>query len=174
MAIPVAKISETLLAFAEPLLGSAPESLTWAEVEGALKLAWTVWNAAVMDATRENPQFLAEMRKLVAQDYPIAQMVEGLITRKQTQFGHDLRLLGEYRIVKRAGEWRLRVEVRSAACEKSPNETGSAKQRKRPGRQNRRAITSGEVSERQIAALREARAPDRFADLDAELKDWNS
>ena len=54
MAIPVAKISETLLAFAELLLGSAPESLTWEEVEGALKLAWTVWNAAVMDATRKN------------------------------------------------------------------------------------------------------------------------
>lgn len=108
MAIPVAKISATLLAFAEPLLGSAPESLTWEEVEGALTLAWTVWNAAVMDATRENPQFLAEMRKLVAQEYPIAQMVEGLITRKQTQFGHNLRLLGEYRILKRAGEWRLR------------------------------------------------------------------
>ena len=172
MAIPVAKISETLLAFAEPLLGSAPESLTWEEVEGALTLAWTVWNAAVMDATRENPQFLAEMRKLVAQDNPIAQMVEGLITRKQTQFGHDLRLLGEYRILKRAGEWRLRVEVRSAACEKSPNETGDAKQRKRPGRQNRQAITAGEVSETRCAALRETIVPESFVDLDAELTGW--
>jgi hypothetical protein len=33
-------------------------------------------------------------------------------------------------------------------------------------------IAAGEVSDRQIAALREAKVPDRFADLDAELKDW--
>jgi hypothetical protein len=33
-------------------------------------------------------------------------------------------------------------------------------------------ITAGEVSERQIAALGEAKVPARFADLYAELKDW--
>lgn len=43
------------------------------------------------------------------------------------------------------------------------------------GRQKRgyrRAISAGELSDRHFAALREAKIPDRFADLDAELKTW--
>jgi len=36
-----------------------------------------------------------------------------MIARKQTQFGHDLRLVGQYEILERDGEWRLRVEARS-------------------------------------------------------------
>jgi prevent-host-death family protein len=48
----------------------------------------------------------------------------------------------------------------------------SAEEYERLKRRDRRVITAGEVSERQIAALREARVPDRFADLDAELKNW--
>jgi prevent-host-death family protein len=48
----------------------------------------------------------------------------------------------------------------------------SAEEYERLKRRDRRAITAGEVSERQIAALREAKVPDRFADLDAELKAW--
>ena len=38
-------------------------------------------------------------------------------------------------------------------------------------RRDRRVITAGEVSDRQVAALIEAQVPDHFADLDAELKD---
>jgi len=39
-------------------------------------------------------------------------------------------------------------------------------------RRDRRAISAGEISDRHFAALREAKMPDRFADLDAELKNW--
>lgn len=48
----------------------------------------------------------------------------------------------------------------------------SAEEYERLKRRDRRVITAGEVSERQMAALREARVPDEFAHLDAELKDW--
>ena len=48
----------------------------------------------------------------------------------------------------------------------------SAEEYARLKRRDRRVLEAGEVSERQIAALREAKVPDRFADLDAELKDW--
>ena len=48
----------------------------------------------------------------------------------------------------------------------------SAEEYERLKRRDRRVITAGEVSARQIAALREAKVPDRFADLDAELKNW--
>ena len=49
----------------------------------------------------------------------------------------------------------------------------SEEQYERLKRRDRRVIAAGEVSERQIAAIREARVPDEFAQLDAELKDWN-
>ena len=48
----------------------------------------------------------------------------------------------------------------------------SAEEYERLKRRDRRVIAAGEVSERQIAALRETKVPDRFADLDTELKDW--
>ena len=48
----------------------------------------------------------------------------------------------------------------------------SAEEYARLKRRDRRVLEAGAVSERQIAALREAKVPDRFADLDAELKDW--
>lgn len=39
-------------------------------------------------------------------------------------------------------------------------------------RRDRRVLGAGEVSERQVATLREAKVPDRFADPGAELKTW--
>ncbi len=48
----------------------------------------------------------------------------------------------------------------------------SAKEYARLKRRDRQVIAAGGVSERQVAAMREARVPDRFDDLDAELKDW--
>jgi hypothetical protein len=38
-------------------------------------------------------------------------------------------------------------------------------------RRDRRVIAAGELSERQVDAIRDARIPDRFADLDKEIKD---
>jgi prevent-host-death family protein len=48
----------------------------------------------------------------------------------------------------------------------------SAEEYERLKRRDRRAMSAGEISDRQFAAVREAKVPDRFADLDAELKDW--
>jgi hypothetical protein len=36
-----------------------------------------------------------------------------MIRRKKSLFGHDLRLVGEYKLVQHEGEWRLRVEARA-------------------------------------------------------------
>ena len=38
---------------------------------------------------------------------------------------------------------------------------------------DRRVIAAGDLSDRHIAALRDARVPERHADLDRELKHWN-
>ncbi len=39
-------------------------------------------------------------------------------------------------------------------------------------RRDRQVIARGEVSERQDTGVREAKMPDRFAELDAEFKGW--
>jgi prevent-host-death family protein len=48
----------------------------------------------------------------------------------------------------------------------------SAEEYARLKRRDRRAIEAGELSKRQIAALRDANVPDQYANLDQELKDW--
>ena len=48
----------------------------------------------------------------------------------------------------------------------------SAEEYERLKRRDRRAIAAGELTDRQIAALREAKVPEQHADLDRELSDW--
>ena len=49
---------------------------------------------------------------------------------------------------------------------------GEAEEWARLKRRDRRVIAAGDLSDRHIAALRDARVPDQHADLDRELKDW--
>lgn len=58
-------------------------------------------------------EWVARLRKQVAHDASISALIEALITRKQAVFGHDLRLVGNYGVVEKHGEWRLRIEARS-------------------------------------------------------------
>ena len=48
----------------------------------------------------------------------------------------------------------------------------SAEEYSRLKRRDRRAIAAGELSEQQIAAVRDAKVPDDFAHLNDELADW--
>ena len=48
----------------------------------------------------------------------------------------------------------------------------SAEEYARLKRRDRRVIASGELTDRQIAALRQSKVPDQHASLDEELKDW--
>lgn len=120
VSFPQTKISEAFLNFAEPLLGTEPQSRTREEIDGALKLALIVWNALVFDTVRGNTDWVMRVRKQVVEQPPVATLVEELIVRKQTQFGNDLRLVGQYEIVERDGEWRLRVEARSPSSAEEP------------------------------------------------------
>jgi prevent-host-death family protein len=47
----------------------------------------------------------------------------------------------------------------------------SAQEYARLKRRDRRVIPTGDLSERQVDAIRSARVPDRYADLDKEIKD---
>ena len=48
----------------------------------------------------------------------------------------------------------------------------SAEEYARLKRRDRRVIAAGDLTDRQIAALRGTRVPDQHADLDREIKDW--
>jgi hypothetical protein len=42
-----------------------------------------------------------------------SRLIEQMILRKQSSFGHDLRLIGKFKILEKNGEWRLRAEARA-------------------------------------------------------------
>jgi prevent-host-death family protein len=48
----------------------------------------------------------------------------------------------------------------------------SAEEYARLERRDRRVISAGELTDRQIATLRETKVPDQHVDLDREIKDW--
>ena len=48
----------------------------------------------------------------------------------------------------------------------------SAEEYERLKRRDRRVVSAGDLTDRHIAALQEAKVPDQHADLDRELKDW--
>jgi hypothetical protein len=109
---PDTKISEAFLEFAEPLLEKEGAPPTAQEVEKVLQLASTIWNAVVLDTVRGNTDWVTKVRIQIAGHPPLEAMVEQMIVRKQSLFGHDLRLVGEFKILGKEGEWRLRVEAR--------------------------------------------------------------
>ena len=110
---PDTKISETFLRFAAPLTESLGPEITKDQFEKALKIAFTVWNAVVYDAVAGNDQFITSVRGLTSGDPMTAALIEGLIRRKEVEFGDDGRLIGEFTLRQQNGEWNLRAEARS-------------------------------------------------------------
>jgi len=106
------KISETFLDFVAPLMAAAGAVATKGQVEQALKIAFTVWNSVVFDTKRGNTAYLTRIRQLTVNDPVSAALVEQMISRKRALFGDDLRLIGEYRLTQKNGEWRLWAEAR--------------------------------------------------------------
>ena len=109
---PDTKISETFLRFAAPLTEPLGPAITKDQFEEALKIAFTVWNAVVYDAVAGNDQYISSVRGLTSGDPTTAALIEGLIRRKEVEFGDDGRLIGEYTLRQKNGEWNLRAEAR--------------------------------------------------------------
>ena len=61
----------------------------------------------------------------------------------------------------------------TAENDRSQTATDSAEKDQRRKRRDRRVLLAGELSDRQVTALREAEVPTDFAYLDAELEHWN-
>jgi hypothetical protein len=109
---PDTKISEAFLDFAEPLLEKEGAPPTAQELEKVLELASTIWNAVVLDTAHGNTDWVTKARIQIAGHPPLEAIVEQMIVRKQSLFGDDLRLVGEFKLLGKEGEWRLRVEAR--------------------------------------------------------------
>ena len=110
---PETKISETFLRFAEPLTEPLGVGITKDQFQEALKIAFTVWNAVVFDAVACNDKYTASVRELTSRDPMTAALIDALIRRKEVEFGDDHRLIGEYTLRQKNGEWNLRAEARS-------------------------------------------------------------
>lgn len=109
---PDRKISDTLLQFAEPLLGAIGPQMTEADMEQPLRIAWIVWNAVVYADTGTNTHPMKTLHELLGPDPQIKNFVQFLIERKRTLFGDDHRLIGEYKLFRKGGEIRLQAEAR--------------------------------------------------------------
>ena len=106
------KISETFLEFVAPLTSILGPTATEAELEQALKIGYTVWNAVVFDALEPGGRHVDEALRLTAHHEPMRQLIEYLIEHKRRHFKNDLRLIGDYQLYRSGGELRLRAEAR--------------------------------------------------------------
>jgi hypothetical protein len=109
---PDKKISETFLQFAEPLLEPLGPDATEPDMEEALKIAFTVWNAVVYETVNGETRHVEMVRELTAQHQEIAAVVSHMIDRKHRHFGDDYRLVGEFKLTRKGDELRLWAEAR--------------------------------------------------------------
>jgi hypothetical protein len=110
---PDRKISEAFLEFAEPLLEKEGAPPTAQEAESVLQLASLIWNSVVLDTVHGDTEWVSRVRDQMAGHPPLEALLKQMILRKRKLFGHDLRLIGEFKILEKDGEWRLRAEARA-------------------------------------------------------------
>lgn len=110
--IPDRKISETFLEFAEPLLVPLGPGATEQEMNQALQIAFTVWNAVVYETVNADTQCLDMLHDLTAGQPEVVAIVNLLIQRKRHEYGNDHRLVGNFQLTIREGELNLRAEAR--------------------------------------------------------------
>ena len=91
---PQRKTSEMFLDFADPIMDSLPEDVSAAQMEHALKIAYTVWNAMVRYEVKGDRHTLDLLHAAVVQHPEATILINALIDRKQTLFGCDHRLIG--------------------------------------------------------------------------------
>ena len=106
------KISETLLDFSKPLLEAIGNGATKQELQRALSITYSVWNAVNFDSIINGTKYVTMLRQTMEKDLIGRGVIEELIKRKRNEFGDDLRLIGDYSLKWVNGEWRLRADVR--------------------------------------------------------------
>jgi hypothetical protein len=93
-------------------LDALGKDVTKYQVEQVLKIAFTAWNAVVLDTVKSNTQYVTQLRELTAEDPMSSALIEQMISRKQNMYSGDHRMIGEYKLTRKSGEWRLWAEAR--------------------------------------------------------------
>lgn len=113
---PLRKISETILDFGEPLISQTNMDASGEGLRSALKIVILVWNAHVLAMPRWGQvKSLADLHEKLRDPAIPTEMVEAIRTLSQRRLEHfatDARAVGEWSVVKEAGEWRLRCDAR--------------------------------------------------------------
>jgi hypothetical protein len=77
---PDRKISETFLDYSSPLLDALGEHPTKYQVEQVLKIAFTVWNAIVLDSVKGGTEYISLVRDTVKKDLMSSALIERTLT----------------------------------------------------------------------------------------------
>jgi hypothetical protein len=104
------KVSDTIVAFARPLIDELPDDCPGQSVDTALQFATSVWNA--MLASRGNvEEAVREVMAIGKEVLPeeARSTVEFLARRKQALFAHDTRFIGAVQAYRNGGEIRVRA-----------------------------------------------------------------
>jgi hypothetical protein len=100
--VPDRKISETILEFAQPILGPFGELPELAAARSILGLAVSVWNFHAMATPLwGKPEYLAKARaQMRAPGTPreIAEIFESLLARRAEHYGDDPRVVGDWNL----------------------------------------------------------------------------
>jgi hypothetical protein len=109
---PTRKISETFLDFAAPFVSLIDRNTTEHQIRQGFKIAYTVWNAVVLDAVNGNNEYIKEIHRLTSQDPESTALLDRLIARKRALFNEDQRLIGEYKVTYKRGRLHVRADAR--------------------------------------------------------------
>jgi len=111
--IPTRKISETILEFGDPILQGLPENASKEELDAAMRLIVSAWNAVVLDdwnkTTRAEKEFLKALKPVPKEFESVARK---LIKRKRRKYSSDPRAVGNYWVIEKNGELVFRAEAR--------------------------------------------------------------
>jgi len=107
------KISETLLEFAAPVLSLFEGEPSPARIRPAFIVAITVWNAVILDESEKGTNFVEDARARLGTGQEL-EIFDALVTRKRMDFASDRRLIGDFEVHKKGGEFRLRAVAHQA------------------------------------------------------------
>lgn len=111
--IPNTKISGTILEFGKELIFSLPNNYSKAELESAMLIIITIWNAIVLDGWNKNDECEKKLISLM-EGLPrkMQIIIKRLIKRRKKEFANDPRAVGNHWVIEKNGELVFRCEAR--------------------------------------------------------------
>ena len=90
------KITETFLAFIDPLFMGIPEDFSEDDIKGIFKVGYLTWNAVTLQKINDDEQFLKKIES--SHEGEVLETFLMMIERKRGLFMDDERMLGQYNL----------------------------------------------------------------------------